>query len=649
MTVAEPIFEESSSSDAARRVDALCDAFEEGWQSGSRPEIDALLEEVPEALRWTLLRELLLLDIRYRLQPPQKEPVSSAEYERRFPLYQQQIARVCQNLLSPQVRVNMPAENEKGPPFRIGDRMVSQLDDYELLVEIGKGGMGYVYKARHALLGKLVALKVSKESETVARFRREMSALGKLNHPNITTAYDASVTDIPYLVMEYIEGLDLRKVVEVMGPLRVSDACEILRQAAEGLQHAHEHGLVHRDIKPNNLLLSAEGVVKVLDLGLARVEGVDSERDDLTGHKIVGTYPYMAPEQASDARSVDIRCDLYSLGCTLYHLLSGMPPYTSKGHKLLVDHLQAPIPAIRKVRTDVPEGVAWVIERLLAKSRDDRPATPADLTMMVAPFASGSDLVSLSRVALEQHARMEAGEPLEPVSVTVLVDSPSPGSNALTGSRPEESTPATEPMSTVTAVSRRPLVIGLAAALAVLILGGLGWGLFSGGPAPIDLKNSVASAGWEITANSATSPRTELAWLRLPVPATASGELSFLAERLEGQRLLIVHVHEESPVTIVFEPGLTLESEATTSPGSGTGVFTGNWGDWSSDLARRIVLEFAPKSLRLNRDGTEIFNKEETLADVSALPPLGLPDIPGLYLGTENSRFKLSDIRWAPK
>jgi serine/threonine protein kinase len=282
---------------------------------------------------------------------------------------------------------------------------LEQLGQYRLLEKIGEGGMGTVYKALHVSLEKIFALKVLAAERlnnpaAVARFQREMKAVGRLDHPNIVRATDAGeAAGVHFLVMEFVPGVDLAKLVRQRHPLRVADACEIGRQAALGLQHAHEHGLIHRDIKPSNLVLGPDGVVKILDMGLARLHAATPPAQDLTASGLImGTIDYMAPEQMNDPKSVDIRADIYSLGCTLYHLLAGQPPfskpeYTYPAQKLAA-HLQNPVPSIREVRPEAPADLAAVLERMLAKRPQERFTTPAEVANILGPFAAESDLVS---------------------------------------------------------------------------------------------------------------------------------------------------------------------------------------------------------------------------------------------------------------
>jgi len=312
------------------------------------------------------------------------------------------------------------------------------LGPYILLEPLGEGGMGQVFKARHQMLERTVALKLireerlSRDPEAVRRFQREAKAAASLSHPNIVMVYDAgTVGDTWFIAMEHIEGTDLSALVRDQGPLAVDQACDFIRQAALGLQHAHENQMVHRDIKPSNLLaaglvlnkpapargLSAIGskpaipggrtleqvrgrptrraasshgpsasapVVKILDMGLVRMTQTDDARSNsasLTQEgSIVGTPDYIAPEQARNAHRVDIRADLYSLGGTFYYLLTGMPPFPdgSAIEKLLMHQLDEP-KHITLVRPDVPAEVAAIVHKLLAKFPKDRHQTPAEL------------------------------------------------------------------------------------------------------------------------------------------------------------------------------------------------------------------------------------------------------------------------------
>ncbi|QDU30659.1 Serine/threonine-protein kinase PknB [Anatilimnocola aggregata] len=283
--------------------------------------------------------------------------------------------------------------------------------DYEILEKIGEGGMGAVYKARHSRLKKIVALKILPRdrvigADSIARFEREMEAVGKLEHPHLVRAMDAGEADgMHFLVMEFVAGSDLSQLVKAQGPLAIADACELIRQSAAGLQHVHEQGLVHRDIKPSNLMLSPSGNVKILDLGLALLSGDGSPggRELTTTGQMMGTLDYMAPEQGGDTHHVDIRADIYSLGASLYKLLTGVAPFGDRKFdtpvkKLMALAVQEPLP-IRDRRPEIPAPLAAVVTKMLAKEPKDRYATPAAVAAALAPFTAGSNLVALAAQA----------------------------------------------------------------------------------------------------------------------------------------------------------------------------------------------------------------------------------------------------------
>jgi hypothetical protein len=316
---------------------------------------------------------------------------------------------------------------------------------YRLLEKLGEGGMGTVWKARHLLLDRTVALKVINPAllaspGAVERFLQEMKAAGRLDHPNIVKAFDAEQAgDACFFVMEHLDGVDLARLVHERGPLPVHEACSYAGQAALGLQHASEQGMVHRDIKPHNLIATSGGVVKVLDFGLARFTRESGSSHTAAG-VVLGTPAYMAPEQAADPRSADIRADLYSLGCTLYFLLSGRPPFAGDSPlELLRAHREDTPRPVSARRADVPAELEGVLSRLLAKDPAARYATPRALADALRPFTR----------------------------------------------------PSVRPARTVR--SRRPLLFGLAAVL-LLAAGALCWRWWPGGKPP-DRQPGQESAG----------------------------------------------------------------------------------------------------------------------------------------------------------
>jgi eukaryotic-like serine/threonine-protein kinase len=286
------------------------------------------------------------------------------------------------------------------------------LGPYRLLERLGAGGMGEVYKARQTKLNRTIALKVVrpellKKPLVLRRFRREAQAAGRLDHPNIVRVYDAeSDGDLHFLVMEYVPGVDLSRYLKARGPLSVPQACDIARQMALGLQHAHDKHLVHRDIKPQNVLIDGQGVVKLLDMGLARAttDGPDpAGSGELTqADMVIGTPDFMAPEQARDSRTVDARADLYSLGCTLYFLLTGRTPFPGgTAVEKLLKHQTDPPPNLLEQRPDAPPTLAAVLEKLLAKRTDDRYPSAAAVAAVLAPFAAGDYPAGFAAPAVE--------------------------------------------------------------------------------------------------------------------------------------------------------------------------------------------------------------------------------------------------------
>jgi serine/threonine-protein kinase len=286
------------------------------------------------------------------------------------------------------------------------------LGHYQLLRRLGEGGVSEVFRAWDTVKGREVALKVLRRDlvshqEGVRQFHREFRVVTGLSHPNVVKTFDAHQLDsVHYFAMEYVEGIDLHHHVASTGPLPIEQACDYARQAAQGLQHAHQMGLVHRDVKPANLFLinppPAPGevpppgrrlpdpLIKILDWGLARMvpgsaSGEESaEHDEREKGMLIGTADFVAPEQARDPSLVDTRADIYSLGCTLYFLLTGRPPFegTTLMQKLLQHQQEEPVP-LNAVRPDVPEELAIVVHRMMAKRPEDRFQIPL---LVVAPL-----------------------------------------------------------------------------------------------------------------------------------------------------------------------------------------------------------------------------------------------------------------------
>ncbi len=349
---------------------------------------------------------------------------------------------------------------------------MGSLGEYEFLEEIGHGAMGTVFKARHKKLGRSVALKLLPaehvgDQRAIERFEREMMAVGSLNHPNIVRAHDArEIEGVRLLAMEFVDGMDLSKLVHYAGPLPIADACEIVRQAAVGLQYAHENDRVHRDVKPSNLMLDRDGQVRVLDLGLALLQADQPAGSEMTGYgQALGTPDCMAPEQVYDAHAVDFRADVYGLGCTLYKLLSGRYPFSGPRYATKADkmrgHTQDPVPPINEHRGDVPEELIGLLDRMLAKDPAQRSDSVKEVADALVALTVGADLARLlARAERARRSESEAAETpaTDPLRGSAVVDTKWP-----------VSTP-TQPAGSL--LRRHSRLIAVAASLAgVLLLG----------------------------------------------------------------------------------------------------------------------------------------------------------------------------------
>ncbi|HEV3344889.1 MAG TPA: protein kinase [Pirellulales bacterium] len=324
--------------------------------------------------------------------------------------------------------------------------------EYLVLDKVGEGGMGQVFKAEHRRMKRIVALKLLPPQATsskslVERFYKEVELAARLSHPNIVTAYDAGESrGLHYLIMEYIDGHTLSDHLKATGPLSVEQAMNCVLQAARGLEFAHGEGIIHRDIKPSNMMVSQRGVVKILDLGLARLEHslavpLPAGNAELTtSGQVLGTVDYMAPEQSYDSRAADHRSDIYSLGCTLYRLLTGYPPFGGETmmQKLLA-HREQPIPSLRDKRGDVPPALDALYQRMVAKLPDDRPQSMSEviesLELLLANASEAESTVTHIEVppsddeGLDSFLQRMAGSSGIGSNATSFSETPLPGSS----------------------------------------------------------------------------------------------------------------------------------------------------------------------------------------------------------------------------
>ncbi len=325
---------------------------------------------LPDTLRRAAFEELLTLEVAYRQRAGRSPKLE--ELVARFP----HASRDWLEKLGGTVQGQAANENP------------TQLGDYRIVERIGRGGMGVVYKAVHQRMGRTVALKLLRREmqgrpELLRRFNREVRAAARLTHPNIVAALDAREEGgLHYLITEYVSGRDLNETVRQQGPLAVEAAVDCVLQAARGLEYAHSLGIVHRDIKPANLLRGEDGVVKVLDMGLARFDLPEElEGSELTeSGMVMGTAAYMAPEQGRDTRRADARSDLYSLGCTLYFLLTGRSMFSgASAVDMIMSHVSEPIPRLSSGGVLIPAELERVFRKMVAKEPGERFQTASDV------------------------------------------------------------------------------------------------------------------------------------------------------------------------------------------------------------------------------------------------------------------------------
>jgi serine/threonine protein kinase len=326
-----------------------------------------------------------------------------------------------------------PAPASEPPTSSLRNGIPKQLGQYELISLLGSGGMGAVYLARHQSLDKKVALKLlpalpSQNAEFVARFQREMRAAGKLDAPAIVRTTDAGQQDgIHYLVMDVIDGLNLSHIARAERKLTIADACELIKQTAMGLAHAHEKGIVHRDVKPSNLMLDCNGQVRILDFGLAQISFWDSGSAEITTvGQLMGTLDYMAPEQAERGGAVDYRADLYSLGATLFRLLTGRAPLAAAPNltpleklRLLGSHKP---PRLRSLRPDAPSGLGDIVDSMLSRDPALRPASAIHAAELLEPYTNDADLIGLLQRAKSNPIRDESDMNWNPLWQRGLID-----------------------------------------------------------------------------------------------------------------------------------------------------------------------------------------------------------------------------------
>lgn len=431
------------------RINDLCNQFEAGWQKGRQPALEELLVDLSGTDRQAALRDLLPLDIEYRQRAGL--PASLEDYAQRFPDTDR---GWLASLFGPTTTGAKSSHAQPAVPQRLGD--------YEIIGRIGGGGMGTVYKALHVRMGRIVALKVlrpeiQQNPVLIQRFDREVRAAARLTHPHIVAALDAREQDgVHFLITEFVEGLDLEATIRRDGALPVAVAVKCVLDAARGLDFAHRNGVIHRDIKPANLLRDQQGLVKVLDMGLARLDAVTSTTaTELTNSGMVlGTPAYMAPEQARDVRRADARSDIYSLGCTLYYLLTARPAFSgATALDTVMSHISHPIPSLTAANASIPLALEQIFSRMIAKEPGDRFQTAAEVVAAL-------ETLSLTPAPDHETAVTTGVTGVAPGSITQMIEAVKSGRSA-----------ETQPIRSDRKVSQQQLWIGgLLAVIVVCVL-----------------------------------------------------------------------------------------------------------------------------------------------------------------------------------
>ncbi len=550
--------------------------------------------------------------------------------------------------------------------------------DYQLLDMIGRGATGYVYKALSPG-GQTVALKVLnaeliQKNEALARFQREMRVVAELTHPNIVTAYDCGqMGDDYFIAMEYVAGRDLKTWLAQNGPLPVDWACDCIRQGAAGLQHAHSKGIVHRDIKPGNMLVVAQSIFdppscKLLDMGFANAAGMDAKRSPLTrADQLLGTPDYMSPEQAQDPTQADIRSDIYSLGCTLFRLITGRPPFPGDTplEKLNARFRQDP-PPLRLYQPEAPEALERIVMKMMARDPDERYQQPSEVYHALKPFCMpGSPESPLDNV----------GTPVAPQDEDVAGDDSAVKSfrNQLAVFVGTTALIAAvllyvflQPSSVAGLAS---LAVALIGVLAVSTLFLIGPGSTSEAPirrkrlrrsVPVDDLDTVVDllaavhpeqdaldAPWARSQGGLVSPADPYARLQLPGVAPEHYALRLVVERIDGDAALaigLVHHGRQCVVTIDGWGGTT----------SGLGLIAGRSYESNSTTFKNqvflnrqlaeVVCLVDDEHIEVLVDGALLLEYVDAPEDLSLPSGWAVRDPRALFVGTHATRYRFHEI-----
>ena len=716
------------------RVDEVCDRFEAEWLANKRPALREFLKLDPKLAghQRELLKELLVLDVQFR----RKAGESPSRHD-----YLQLLGHDCQDVIfeelpeveaetidlqtdltlnqfaghlakcglvsKPELQTLFRSSNEPWSVEQFAQRLIRDrkltayqasmvaareasklvLGQYVVMDHLGTGGMGTVYLAYHKRMKRQVAIKVPppqalEREDAVERFYREVEAAAKLIHPNIVTAFDADEHQgNHFLVMEYVKGADLSKMLSQQGRLPIARAVDYTIQAARGLQFAHEQGIVHRDIKPGNLLVDQKGVVKILDLGLARLREneLGSQTDDLEPQltqsgQILGTVDYMAPEQADDVRTADHRADIYSLGCTLFRLLTGRSLVSGETVlQRILSHRDGEIPSLREVVPDAAEPLDTVFQRMVAKQPEDRQQS---MQQVIAELESCPPPVD-SRIpeALPGNKGAQTHEP----TTTIAASWEQP---ATIGQAPQPLAATKPPAKSRT--SRRIVILGLCLVPFLALLSGITiYWQTRDGTVRIDILDSDLNVTLDSTGGTIKGSEG-FKEIRL-VPGTeklliSKGDFKFYTDDFElkrGDRVALrvtynngkvevtknddpldVHAAETSPIAQnEKKPDLDSGPPANASPPANAGpteVLTSDGWKWSDPVnlgpsVNSGAYEAAP---HINHDGLSLYfvtirqNRDQLLVARRATPNDAFGPAEELIHGLQTTRVRTSGDRF---
>ena len=538
--------------------------------------------------------------------------------------------------------------------------------DYIILEFLDKGGMGQIFKARHALMKREVAIKFTLPDAdgtvsqiAIDRFQREVEAASKLTHPNIVTSLDAGQRGaICYLVMEFVRGTNLARHVRKNGPMAFHQALDCIIQASQGLEYSHRKGVVHRDIKPSNLLLTEDGQIKILDMGLVRVRpGADSRdsqkpSEQLTENgQLLGSLDFMAPEQAIDPHNVDKPADIYSLGCTLYYILTGTPPFRREGATQMsrvIAHREDPIPSLCSVRADVPKEFEPIFQKMMAKQQQKRYQS---LSELIVDLRKIQMKVGLEDCALEETLTMppetrSGGIRSKRLAIIVTV-AIACVAGILLATRPWEPSNATSKSQSIasevdSSLSQpQPMMLAPVTGLTDLLTG-------------LDLPSAViAGDGWKMSEGILQIPGDAPSKMCVPVLLPQKFQLTFQVKRTSLSGPFVIGIKDPERQCYLIIDGLRKNTVHVSAIGTGkTGRMVVTSEDkvlLNIDESEKFRLDVSEDGVSLNQGEEQVMHWEGDFSTMSLGAGWGVGDRSGILIGSnDGATFELQMLQIDP-